>query len=137
MKALLTQEGILHYIDNYDVDKKDNPLVYYCYPEGETSIDVEYESYEPIRANKALWVEKEGYYLHTLVEYVKKVRIPSDLQIQHITITDHIVIHLLNQDFDRYAYMLQDCFYLFHQKRIQLRLDDWDDVNEFSFEVLN
>ena len=139
MKALLLKTGELLFIGPYDTDKKDNVLTYWCYPNGQTHIDVEYESYTRVKANEALWVE-EGDNLKSIVDFVNSVIIKDNLL---ISINNSTIKYLLEEDFNRYSEILQDCFKVLKNSKVFIGYNEWEtkeyhiDVRSTEKEIVN
>ena len=72
MKAILLKNGTVLSFGPYDVNEDDEVTQFWCHPVGQTSIDVEYESYTGVNPEEVL-VQGSYYDLNTIASYVKQL----------------------------------------------------------------
>lgn len=128
MKAILLKNGTVLSFGPYDVNEDDEVTQFWCHPVGQTSIDVEYESYTGVNPEEVL-VQGSYYDLNTIASYVKQLTL-NDKEFQ---IKDETVFNLLETNYDYYANLLELCLRVFHNVIVQFLLNEWDDHNEYSF----
>ena len=128
MKAILLKNGTVLSFGPYDVNEDDEVTQFWCHPVGQTSIDVEYESYTGVNPEEVL-VQGSYYDLNTIASYVKQLTL-KDKEFQ---IKDETVFDLLETNYDYYANLLELCLRVFHNVIVQFLLNEWDDHNEYSF----
>lgn len=128
MKAILLKNGTVLSFGPYDVNEDDEVTQFWCHPVGQTSIDVEYESYTGVNPEEVL-VQGSYYDLNTIASYVKQLTL-NDKEFQ---IKDETVFDLLETNYDYYANLLELCLRVFHNVIVQFLLNEWDDHNEYSF----
>lgn len=130
MRTLMTRTGIILFVRSTQEDKQNNVLTYFCYPEGQRTMDVENEVHEVINANQALWVENNTHVLAEVSKFVKELNVKHDT----ISINNAYITTLLEEDYYRYAAILEDCFLLFRNIRAYIGVNEWEG-NEYHIDV--
>lgn len=130
MKAIMLRDGTILNYGPYDIDKEGNVLTYWCYPKGQNTLDVESESYTPVKANQVLWID-DPIDLSIVAEFVQN----ADTSNKEILIKNCDLICLLDIDYQKYGDMLIDCFKIFKHSLISFISNEWDGKNEYAIIV--